>query len=377
MSTSTHSEEQGPTEMEVAAMLPSGDPVQMLDEHGVFRADEDYPLDLDPDRYTELYGTMVIARRIDQEAIALQRQGQLGVYASLLGQEAAQVGSASALEDRDWIFPAYREGAAVLVRGVDPGKVLHQYRGTWFFDHDPYERNMGLWTTPIGTQTLHAAGFAMGAKFDQKDLVVLTYFGDGATSEGDPHEAMNFAAVYGAPCIFFVQNNQYAISTPLAKQTSAPTIAHKGVGYGMPGVRVDGNDVLATYAVTRWAVERARRGEGPCLVEAVTFRMEAHTTSDDSARYRTDEEVERWRQRDPIERFRTFLLSTGHLDDEVEAAIASEAEEMAARVRAEIYDAPHGDPSEFFDHVYVDPDGFFEDQREQLRREIGPLTDPA
>jgi 2-oxoisovalerate dehydrogenase E1 component alpha subunit len=356
-------------------LLPSLEPIQLLDEQGRYHPREGFPIDLSAEELVGFYRTMVMARRIDTEAIALQRQGQLGVYASLRGQEAAQVGSASALEERDWIFPAYREGGAVLVRGVDPGRVLHQYRGTWFFDHDPYERNLALWTTPIGTQTLHAVGFAMGAKLDRSDLVVLTYLGDGATSEGDPHEAMNFAGVYDAPCIFFVQNNQWAISTPLSKQTAAPTIAHKAVGYGMPGQRVDGNDVLATYAVTRWAVERARRGEGPCLIEAVTFRMEAHTTSDDSSRYRSDDEVESWRLRDPIDRFRRHLLGEDLLDDAVESAIHAEAEEAAAAVRSEIYDAPHGDPLEVFDHVYVDPRGFFEEQRAQLRAELDARPD--
>jgi hypothetical protein len=205
---------------------------------------------------------MVVTRKVDREAINLQRQGQLGVYASCMGQEAAQVGSAYALGDDDWIFPSYRELGAALVREVDAAGLLHLYRGTWLSDHDPYEHNFALMSIPIGTQALHATGFAMGARFDGNPIVTMTYFGDGGTSEGDPHEAMTFAGVMKAPVIFFVQNNQYAISVPLEKQTAAPTLAHKAIGYGLPGYRCDGNDVLATYAVTRRAVERARERRG-------------------------------------------------------------------------------------------------------------------
>jgi pyruvate dehydrogenase E1 component alpha subunit len=352
------------------ALLPSMEPVQLLDEHGTRHPHDAYDVDLPDEALLELYRHMVTARRVDLQAIHLQRQGQLGVYASLRGQEAAQVGSASALAPQDWVFPAYREGGVVLVRGVDPGKVLHQYRGTWLFDHDPHENNLALWTTPIGTQTLHATGFAMAAKLDGNDLVVITYCGDGATSEGDVHEALNFAAVYEAPCIFFVQNNQYAISVPLARQTRAPSIAHKGIGYGMPGIRVDGNDVLACYAVTRAAVERARAGAGPTLIEAVTYRMEAHTTSDDATRYRDAAELEAWARRDPIDRYTAYLRGVGVLDEAAIARAEAGAEEVAQRVRAEIFDAPHPDPLELFDHVYVEPPPHLEEQRDMLRREL-------
>ncbi len=363
--------------LDPASMLPPAEPVQLLDDAGVLHESAEYPLDLKDEDYRQLYRYMVLARRVDKQAINLQRQGQLGVYASLLGQEAAQIGGAYALEERDWVFPSYREMGAALVRGVDPGKVLHLFRGTWLSDHNPYDHHFALLSIPIGTQALHAAGFAMGAKFDGKDLVVISYFGDGATSEGDPHEAMNFAAVYDAPCIFFVQNNQYAISVPLSKQTKAPTIAHKAVGYGMPGYRVDGNDVLATYAVTRQAVDRARAGDGPSLVEAITYRMEAHTTADDATRYRTSEELAEWQRRDPIARFETFLDREGLLDDDFRAAIDDEARAYAARMREEIYDAPHGDPLELFEHVYADPPARYAEQREFLRRELAANTREA
>ena len=359
-----------PASVDPNTLLPPDEPVQLLDDEGNLHEVEGYPLDLKDEDFRNLYRYMVLARRVDKQAINLQRQGQLGVYASLLGQEAAQVGGAYALAEQDWVFPSYREMGAALVRGVDPGKILHLFRGTWLSNHDPIATHFGLLSIPIGTQALHAAGYAMGAKFDGKDLVVMSYFGDGATSEGDPHEAMNFAAVYDAPCIFFVQNNQYAISVPLSKQTKAPTIAHKAVGYGMPGFRCDGNDVLATYAVSKMAVDRARRGEGPSLIEALTYRMEAHTTADDPTRYRTPEELEEWTRRDPIARFETFLSKEGLLDEDFQAQIDEEAKGYAARMREEIYDAPHGDPMELFEHVYVDPPPSYVEQRAMLQREL-------
>jgi 2-oxoisovalerate dehydrogenase E1 component alpha subunit len=370
MSAASNSPQSEPGRVDANSLLPPDEPVQLLDDQGVLHEVEGYPLDLKEEDFRNLYRYMVLSRRVDKQAINLQRQGQLGVYASLLGQEAAQVGGAYALDEQDWVFPSYREMGAALVRGVDPGKILHLFRGTWLSNHDPMATHFGLLSIPIGTQALHAAGFAMGAKFDGKDTVVMSYFGDGATSEGDPHEAMNFAAVYDAPCIFFVQNNQYAISVPLSKQTKAPTIAHKAVGYGMPGFRCDGNDVLATYAVTKMAVDRARRGEGPSLIEAMTYRMEAHTTADDPTRYRTPEELEEWKRRDPIARFETFLEKEGLLDDAFSAEIDEEAKAYAARMREEVYDAPHGDPMELFEHVYVDPPPSYEDQKAMLRREI-------
>jgi len=351
-------------------LLPPDEPVHLLDPDGTYHEDPDHPIDLDDAGLRELYRLMVVTRKVDREAINLQRQGQLGVYASCMGQEAAQVGSAYALADEDWIFPSYRELGAALVRQVDAAGLLHLYRGTWLSDHDPYKHHFGLMSIPIGTQALHATGFAMGARLDNNPIVTMTYYGDGGTSEGDPHEAMTFAGVTKAPVIFFVQNNQYAISVPLEKQTAAPTLAHKAVGYGLPGRRCDGNDVLATYALTKKAVERARRGEGPTFIEALTYRMEAHTTSDDPSRYRTKDELDEAAKTDPIARMRNFLQQRDLYDTELEQAIEDQAQEVATYVRAGIYDAPHGDPMELFEHVYVDPTGHFELQREQLRAEL-------
>jgi 2-oxoisovalerate dehydrogenase E1 component alpha subunit len=358
-------------------LLPTMEPLHLLDPDGTFHEDPEHPLDLDDQQLRELYRLMVVTRKVDREAINLQRQGQLGVYASCLGQEAAQVASAYALGENDWIFPSYRELGAALVRKVDAAGLLHLYRGTWLSDHDPYAHNFALMSIPIGTQALHATGFAMGARLDGNPIVALTYFGDGGTSEGDPHEAMTFAGVMRSPVIFFVQNNQYAISVPLEKQTAAPTLAHKAIGYGIPGRRCDGNDVLATYAVTRRAVERARSGEGPTFIEAMTYRMEAHTTSDDPSRYRTQEELDEAAKTDPIARMRNLLRKRDLYDDELERAIEEQAKETASVVRAGIYDAPHGDPMELFEHVYIDPTGHFEEQREQLRTELAAADDAS
>ena len=351
-------------------LLPPDEPVHLVDSDGTFHDDPDHPVDLDDEQLKLLYRHMAVTRRVDREAINLQRQGQLGVYASCMGQEAAQVGGAFALADNDWVFPSYREMGAAVVKGVDTGLLLHLFRGTWLSDHDVYEHRYALLSIPIGTQALHATGFAMGAKFENNPIVVMSYFGDGATSEGDPHEAMNFAGVFKAPVIFFVQNNQYAISVPLSAQTAAPTLAHKAVGYGMPGLRCDGNDVLATYAVAKQAVERARRGDGPAMIEALTYRMEAHTTSDDPTRYRTKEELEAAAATDPIARYRNFLTKRGLWDDDFEEQVNDEAGLEAQRMRDEIYEAPHGDPTEVFDHVYVDSTGYYERQRPFMQAEL-------
>ncbi|MBW3604032.1 MAG: pyruvate dehydrogenase (acetyl-transferring) E1 component subunit alpha [Actinobacteria bacterium] len=359
-----------PTFPDPRSLLPADRPIQLLDADGTFTEDPDWPIDLDDAQLAELYRLMVMARQIDAQAITLQRQGQLGVYASLRGQEAAQIGTAFALAAQDFVFPSYREMGVALVRGVDPADLLHVFRGTWLGAHDPAKHRFALITISIATQALHAAGFAMGAKLDGSDSCAVAYMGDGATSEGDAHEAFNFASVFGAPCVFVVQNNQYAISVPLTRQTKAPTIAHKGIGYGMPGYRCDGNDVLGTYAVMRQALRHAREGNGPVLIEAVTYRMEAHTTADDPTRYREDTELEQWRARDPITRLEKFLRDRELVDDEVVETVAQAAKAEAQSVRAALYDAPHGDPMELFSHVYAEPTQQLRDQHELLQAEL-------
>jgi pyruvate dehydrogenase E1 component alpha subunit len=326
-------------------------------------------LDLKDDDLLALYSAMVTTRRVDREAVALQRQGQVGAYPPNLGQEAAQVGSAYALGELDWVFPAYRELGAAVVRGLPPSALVHPFRGTWHGAHRAQEYRYALQCLPIATQTLHATGFALGAALDGATLAVLTYLGDGATSEGDAHEAMNLASVFDAPVIFFVQNNQYAISVPVGRQLRAASIAYRGIGYGMPGVLVDGNDVLACYAVCRRAVERARRGGGPTLIEAITYRLDGHSTADDVTRYRPPDEHELWVHRDPIARMQLFLRSRDLLHDAAQAAIDAAAESAAQQLRADIWDAPTPDPAEMFAHVYATPPPAYTAQVAQLAAE--------
>lgn len=355
--------------------LPDLEPVQLIAPDGTFTEHPEHPVGLSDDQLRDLYRQMVITRRVDREAINLQRQGQLGLHASCMGQEAAQVGSAFALEENDWVFPSYREMGSAVVKNVDLGNLLHIWRGTWLSNHDPYEHNYALMAIPIGTQALHAVGFAMGAKLEDNPLVVMTYFGDGATSEGDPHEAMNFAGVYDSPVVFFIQNNQWAISVPLSAQTAAPTLAHKAVGYGFPGYRCDGNDVLASYVVSRKAVDRARRGDGPSLIEAMTYRMEAHTTSDDTTRYRTAEAEAAAAEADPLVRYKLFLEKESLWIDGFAEEIQAQSDAEATRMRDEIYEAPHGDPMELFEHVYVDSTGHFERDKALMKSELAHLAE--
>jgi pyruvate dehydrogenase E1 component alpha subunit len=355
---------------DILSLLPSEQPVQLLRPDGAVAEQSELACDLDDERIADLYQHMLVTRSLDREAVNLQRQGQVGAYPPNLGQEAAQVGSAFALGDQDWVFPAYRELGAAVVRGVPPSALLHPFRGTWHGVHDPREHRYGLLCLPIATQLLHATGFAMGARLDGDPIVVMTYLGDGASSEGDAHEAMNVASVFKAPIVFVIQNNQYAISVPVQQQYAAPSLAHRGVGYGMPGVLVDGNDVLACYAASRVAVERARQGDGPTLIEMRTYRMDGHSTADDWSRYRTGGETADWERRDPLARVRAFLMARGTLDEEREAAIEATATEAAARLRAEIWDAPAPEPTEMFAHVYASPPPVLAGQHAQLDAEL-------
>jgi pyruvate dehydrogenase E1 component alpha subunit len=278
--------------------------------------------------------------------MALQRQGELTVYPPFEGQEAAQVGSAFALGPEDFVFPSFRELAAALVRGVDAVEYLQYHRGTWHGGpYDPFATGFAPICVPVATQIVHAVGWALGAKLDRKAACALAYFGDGSASEGDFHEAANMAAVFRAPVVLFCQNNGWAISVPAEEQFAAP-IAARADGYGIPGVRVDGNDVLAVYAVTKEATERARRGGGPTLVEALTYRIGPHSTADDDTRYRSAEEVDAWRARDPIERYRRWLLASGHADEAFVGSCGEEARAWVAQVRAGITSVADPDPEE-------------------------------
>jgi 2-oxoisovalerate dehydrogenase E1 component alpha subunit len=325
---------------------------------------------LSREQLRDLYRLMALSRRVDRQAINLTRQGALGVFASSLGQEAAQVGAVFALDECDWLFPSYRDTVGTFARGVDIVEILALFQGSWHCGFDPRRHRVAPLTTPIATQALHATGLAMAARIRRDPIVALTFFGDGAASEGDAHEAMNMAAVYQAPVVFVVQNNQYAISVPIRLQTRASSIAVRAAAYGMPGIRVDGNDVLSVYGAVRTAVERARGGGGPTLVEAMTYRIEAHTTADDTSRYRSDDEVTAWRERDPLTGFLGVLREGGIVDDPFLAGVDSEGEEIATRMRDSLYGAAGGDPREMFDHVYATPTSQLQAQRAFLEHEL-------
>jgi 2-oxoisovalerate dehydrogenase E1 component alpha subunit len=355
---------------------PSGpdELIQLLTPEGERIEHPDYPLDLTTEDIKNLYRDLVLVRRIDTEAIALQRQGELGLWASLLGQEAAQIGSGRALSPRDMVFPTYREHGVAWCRGIDPVRLLELYRGVSHGGWAPEEHKFGLYTIVIGSQTLHATGYAMGIQRDGAvggdpadqgtEEAVIVYFGDGATSQGDVNEAFVWAPVFNAPIVFFCQNNQWAISAPLEKQSRIP-LYQRARGFGFPGLRVDGNDVLACYAVTKKAMQAARDGQGPTLIEALTYRMGAHTTTDDPTRYRLASELEMWKLRDPIERVRAYLARGGLAEQEFFAAVDDEAKQVGARVREACRTMPDPAPLAIFDHVYGEPTALLAEEREQ------------
>ncbi|MCV7281180.1 pyruvate dehydrogenase (acetyl-transferring) E1 component subunit alpha [Mycolicibacterium flavescens] len=329
-----------------------------------------YRRDLPSETLAWLYELMVVTRDLDGEFVNLQRQGELALFASCRGQEAAQIGAAACLRKTDWLFPQYREIGAFLLRGITPAQIGAVWRGKWHGGLGFTEKCVAPIAIPIGTQGLHAVGAAMAAQRLGEDSVTLVFLGDGATSEGDVHEALNFAAVYRAPCVFFVQNNQWAISVPVTKQHAGPSIAHRAAGYGMPGVRVDGNDVLACFAVTAEAAQRARDGGGPTLIEAVTYRMGPHTTSDDPTRYRDEQEVRMWAARDPIARYRTYLTSEGVWTERLEERVRAKSRRLCAELRDVVVGADDFDVTEMFDTVYHDITPDLVAQREQLAAEL-------
>jgi 2-oxoisovalerate dehydrogenase E1 component alpha subunit len=339
--------------------------VQLLTPEGERVEHPDYDIDLTPDEVRSLYRDLVLVRRVDLEAVALQRQGELGIWASLLGQEAAQIGSGRALTDADMAFPTYREHGVAWCRDVDPVKLLGLFRGVNHGGWDPAEHNFHLYTIVIGSQTLHAVGYAMGIQRDGADSAVIAYFGDGATSQGDVNESFIWASVFNAPVVFFCQNNQWAISEPLEKQTRIP-LYRRASGFGFPGVRVDGNDVFACLAVTRHALKHAREGQGPIMIEAFTYRMGAHTTTDDPTRYRVASELEAWKLKDPIERVKAYLFKNEFADQEYFDAIEAEADQLGADVRRRCLAMPDPEPLAIFDHVYSEPHALMDQERAQF-----------
>ena len=360
---------------DISGLLPCPEPVQLLSadgtavEPGEEAAARGYTMP-EPEALLAVWRGMVVGRRFDAQATALTKQGRLAVYPSSRGQDACQVAPVLALAEQDWLFPTYRDSMALVTHGIDPVEVLTLLRGDWHCGYDPKATRTAPQCTPLATQAVHAAGAAHGLTRRGSDGVALCLVGDGATSEGDFHEGLNFAAVFNAPAVFLVQNNKYAISVPLAKQTKAPALAYKGVGYGVRSEQVDGNDPAAMLAVMREAYAHARAGHGPVLVEAHTYRMEAHTNADDATRYRTADEVDRWTGQDPIVRLQAYLVEQGHLDDARIQEVRDEADALAADLRTRMNAEPTVEPLELFDHVYARPTPQLLEQREMVRTEL-------
>jgi 2-oxoisovalerate dehydrogenase E1 component alpha subunit len=350
-------------------LLPREEPVQLIDAAGQKAADATYRAPT-IDRLREGYRGLVIGRRINDQCNALVRQGRLAVYPSSHGQEACQVAAAMVLGEGDWMFPTYRDSVALITRGVPAADAMVLLKGDWHSGYDPTRYKVAPQATPLATQLLHAVGFAHAAKLRGEDTVVIAMCGDGASSEGDFHEALNFAAVFHLPVVFFAQNNAWAISVPLSRQSAAPSLAHKAIGYGMPGERVDGNDLAALLAVLGEAVDRARTGGGPSLVEAHTYRMQAHTNADDDTRYRDSDEVTAWLDRDPLLRLRAHLVGRKALTASAEEQFAAEAEVVATALRDALNTEKTPDPEDLFRHVYAIRTPQLEEQWQSLSSEL-------
>lgn len=377
--TSTTIEQAAPADRPFArGLMPAPIPVQFLDDtgHRVEAITDDYA---EPahEQLIAAYRAMVIGRRFDIQATTLAKQGRLAVYPPSRGQEACQVGSMLALSDGDWAFPTYRDSMALVTRGIDPIEILEVPRGYSHCGYDPMANRTAPQCTPLATQLVHAAGFAHGERRRGRATVALAFVGDGGTSEGDFHEALNFAAVFKSPVVFLVQNNGYAISVPLSKQTAAPSLGYKGIGYGIPSEQVDGNDAMAVLAVLNKAVAHARSGQGPVLVEAHTYRLDAHTNADDATRYRDSDEVDDWVHRDPISRLEAWLLREGIVDDVFVASVAQEAEAFAADVRDRMSTDPVVDPMSLFDNVFATPTSQLLEQRAMVQAELDAETEEA
>ena len=350
--------------------LPAECAVQYLDAAGELTESEArYPRPSD-DRLIEMYRNMVLGRRFDQQATALTKQGRLAVYPSSRGQEACQIAAAMSLQPGDWMFPTYRDSVALAARGIDPVEILSMLAGNWHCGYDPAAHRSAPQCTPLATQLLHATGVAYGEHRKGNDTIALAFCGDGATSEGDFHEALNFAAVFKAPVVFLVQNNGFAISVPLARQSAAPTLAHKGVGYGIGSEQVDGNDPVAMLAVMDEAANFVRAGNGPVIVEAHTYRIDAHTNADDATRYRDSAEVEQWLGRDPLARLEKYLRGKGLLDNASSEALTADAEAAASALRAGMNVDRPTDPMDLFRYVFAEQTPQLREQQAQAEAEL-------
>ncbi len=348
--------------------------LSILDENG--QVDESLDPQLSDEMLLKLYRTMLLGRRFDERMLILQRQGKIGTFAPVKGQE-AQVGAAAALSPDDWVAPSFREAPVEIWLGKPMELILLYYSGYNEGGYIPEGLNLLPVSVPVGSQMIHAVGIGYAIKYRGQNSVAATFFGDGATSQGDFHEAMNYASVYQTPVIFICQNNHWAISLPLNRQTHSKTLAQKALAYDMPGLQVDGNDVLAVYKAAKDAVDRARRGEGPTLIEMVTYRLSMHTTADDPKKYRTQEEVAEWEKRDPITRFEKYLRDKRLLDDEQVQAVAEEVKKEigeAERRWSEVVE--NGvNPLAMFDHAYEEPTSTLREQKEMLKRELKMTED--
>ena len=346
------------------------DTLSIMDEKG--HLDKDVEPDIPEDILMRLHRTMLLARKFDERLLNLQRQGRIGTFAPIEGQEAAQLGTIAHLRSTDWMVPAFRETAAELWRGRSLESIIIYYNGFNEGVAIPEDRNDFPISVPVGSQMIHAVGLGWAAKYRQTDDIAMTFFGDGATSQGDFHEALNFAAVFQSPVVFVCQNNQWAISIPVSQQTRSQTLAQKALAYGMPGIQVDGNDILAVFAVAQEAVQRARSGDGPTLIECVTYRLMMHTTADDPKRYRPDEEVERWHRRDPLLRFEKYLTDKGLISDEKCSQVESKVlEEIQSAIdRAEKQMKAMGDPIDMFNHTYAEMPPHLKLQKDELTQAL-------
>ena len=346
--------------------------LQILTEDG--DCDKELMPSLDDTKIKKLFEWMVLARTFDEKAFKLQREGRLGTYASILGQEAAQVGSAFALTPSDWMFPAFREPGASFVRGLPMRMILQYWGGDERGSQIPEAVNDFPISIPVATQIPIAVGAAMAAKLKGDATAVMAYMGDGATSKGDFHEGLNFAGVFGAPVVFVCQNNQWAISVPLKRQTAANTLAQKAIAYGFPGIRVDGNDIFAVYQAACEALARAKRGEGPTLIECLTYRMGDHTTADDASRYRSRAEVEHWKQKDPIERLRKHMEIAGLWSKAYDQAVRSEAKEKVEQAVRDQESFPAPDPRDMFRFTYQELTAELKEQMDNFVKANGSHT---
>jgi pyruvate dehydrogenase E1 component alpha subunit len=347
--------------------------LSILDEKG--KLDKELEPDIPEELLLKLHRAMLLGRRFDERLLSLQRQGRIGTFAPVTGQEASQLGAVAPLRESDWMAPSFRETAAELWRGKAMESVILAFGG--YNEGWPEEKphNDLPVSVPVASQVLHAVGIAWAIKYRRKDDVAMTFFGDGGTSEGDFHEGLNFAGVYQAPVIFICQNNQWAISVPRSKQTHSKTLAQKAVAYGMPGIQVDGNDVLAVYVAAKEAIDRARAGDGPTLIENETYRMMMHTTADDPKRYRQEKDVDAWKKRDPIIRFQKYLTDKGllsdkkikYLEEEIKADIQSAVDSAEAIMKKD------GDPMDMFKHAYAELPPYVEKQQTELKEELAEI----